>query len=336
MMTHELTNTTGMQVVLVDQGAAIQAIRIPVAGEHVETVLGYDDTEQYKSDPYYAGATLGRFAGRIRDGEFPLHDRVVRVYTNENGGRHCLHGGPAGLHTKQWDLDDDPDQRSAVFRCQSEDGDQGFPGTLDVRVRYSLEDMSLILDLTAVSTADTVVNLSNHAYFNLAGNGSIHRHAVSVNADAYTPIDDDLIPTGEVHQVAGTVFDLRKESQLGQRLQAQSAGFDHNFALNKVGTESLEVDGLVAELGASAFCADTGIRLSVLTTQPGMQFYTGQNLSAPFAPFQALCFEAQGYPNAPNEPAFPSTMLRAGELYRQIIVYKFEIADSESLARNLR
>ena len=325
-----LSNATGIEVALVDRGAAIQSIRVPVGRRIVDAVLGYEDPERYHADPFFLGATVGRYAGRIGNGSFLLQGRRIEVNRDADG--HCLHGGPGGLHSRAWRLRESNGE-SAVFSYLSDDGDEGFPGALDLTVRYSLQGMALIIELTAMSTADTVLSLSNHAYFNLAGGGTIGDHVVSVNADAYTPVNGEAIPTGEIRPVAGSAFDLREESSLRKRVGDGRCGYDQNFALNKGGERSVAVNGQATEFAASAYCEATDVRLNVFTTHPGLQFYTGQYLGEPFVPYQGLCFEAQAFPDAPNRPEFPSALLRAGERYLELIVYEFEAGTAPGQAQ---
>ncbi len=299
----------------------------------LDTVLGYADPERYRTDPYYLGATVGRYAGRICDGAFQLHGRRIEVGTRRDANGHCLHGGPGGLHSYTWRLADRPDDATAVFECRSPDGDEGFPGALTATVSYSLRATQLIIVLSAVSDADTVVNLTNHAYFNLAGSGPIGEHRIAINADAYAPVDSESRPTGEIVPVNGTAFDFRSYRLLSERLRHGLAGYDNYFVLAASTGRHTEVDGRRVEFAASAYSAASGIRLNVYTSQPGLQFYTGNILGPPFAPLQGFCFEAQAFPDAPNQPAFPPALLRAGERYNQIIVYEFDVDENSSPAR---
>lgn len=316
-----------MEVALLERGAAIRAIRVPTPDGAVDTVLGYPTPAAYRSDPYYMGATLGRYANRIRGARCEIDGAGIELDANHEG--HCLHGGRSGLSGKDWRLARLRERSEAVFECTSPHGEGGFPGTLEVSARYALRDAALAILLTARSDRDTVLNLSNHAYFNLAGSGRVWDHSVCINADAYTPVDAETIPTGAIRSVAGTVFDLRRPTRLADlsadRLGDAAGGFDQNYVLNKDRGASFDFEGRSARLAASAVSAESGIRLSVYTTQPGLQFYTGQHLDDPFFPFQGMCFEPQGFPDAPNVPGFPSTYLRAGETYRELIVYAFEV-----------
>lgn len=310
---------------LLGTGAAIQAIRVHTPDGGVDTVLGYPTAEAYRSDPYYMGATLGRYANRIRGARCEIGD--ARVVLDANHGEHCLHGGREALSSRVWNLAWLREESQAMFEYTSPHGESGFPGTLDVSVRYALRSKALAILLTARSDRDTVVNLSNHAYFNLAGSGDVRDHSVRINAGGYTPVDAEGIPTGTIAPVADTVFDLRQPTRLADRLGDVAGGFDQNYVLDKDRGASFHFAEHRAPLAASAVSAETGIRLNVYTTQPGLQFYTGQHLGDPFFPFQGMCFEPQAFPDAPNVPGFPSTYLRAGETYRELIVYEFDFPE---------
>ncbi|MEO0996810.1 MAG: aldose epimerase family protein, partial [Pseudomonadota bacterium] len=263
---------------------------------------------------------------------FRLHGRRIELGTRHDANGHCLHGGPGGLHSYTWRLADRPDDATAVFECHSRDGNEGFPGALTAAVSYSLRSTQLIIVLSAESDADTVVNLTNHAYFNLTGSPSIQGHRIMIDADTYTPVDGEFRPTGEIVSVAGTAFDFRRYRLLSERLRHGLTGYDHNFVLARATGRYIEADGNRAEFAASAHSPEAGLRLNVYTSQPGLQFYTGHLLGPPFSPLQGFCFEAQAFPDAPNQPAFPCALLRAGECYRQIIVYEFDIDENPDRA----
>ena len=318
-----LATAAGLQVDLVGHGAAIQAIRVPTRVGVVNVALGYANAGDYRNNPYYLGATIGRYAGRIRDGSCMLCEQRLQLATDPDLGPHCLHGGPGGLHSRRWECRQEPDATAVVFTTRSEAGDQGFPGAVELAVRYSLSDTALAIELGASSDADTILNLSNHCYFNLAGRGLIDGHEVLVNADAYTPLDDTSIPTGEILPVRGTPFDLREPLRLRVGGSDQHTIFDHNFVLNRADSRHRIVNELTGAFAASVTCPESGLRLDVYTSQPGLQFYTGQFLGEPFVPYSGLCLEAQRFPDAPNQPAFPSALLRAGDTYREVIVYEF-------------
>ena len=299
---------------------------MPAGDTVANIVLGYADPEAHLEDSYYLGSVVGRYAGRIRDGSFQLDGRAVNLETQREEGGHCLHGGPGGFHARTWSLDPESDGRTAIFNYCSPDGEQGFPGALDASVRYRLEGTALIIELRATSHGDTVVNLANHAYFNLGHSRSIDEHEITINADRYTPIDSQGIPNGEIDPVENTDLDFRRGATLRDRLASRSEGFDHNFVLNRNGVRTFSVGDRDARIAATAFSAETGLRLNVYTTQPGLQFYTGQFLGRPFRPFEGFCLEAQAFPDSPNHPQFPSTVLRAGEKYSEIVVYEVEYA----------
>jgi aldose 1-epimerase len=326
--TARLSNHTGAEVLLLDHGASIQSFHVPAGGESANVVLGYTDPVDHLRDTYYIGSVVGRYTGRIRHGVFYLGGHRVEVETQQAAGGHSLHGGPGGFHSRTWSLGAESGGDTAVFSYRSPDGEQGFPGALDASIRYRLEGTALIVELTAISHADTVVNLANHAYFNLGRSRSIDGHEITINADAYTPIDSQGIPNGDIVPVTNTDFDFRQGATLRRRLAGRSEGFDHNFVLNKNGVRAFSVGDRDAPIAASAFSADTGLRLNVYTTQPGLQFYTGQFLGKPFKPFEGFCFEAQAFPDSPNHPQFPSTVLRAGERYNEIVVYEVERASA--------
>ena len=333
--TVRLTSGAGIEVDLVGRGAAIQAIRVSGRNQIVDVALGYANATDYQSDPFYLGATIGRYAGRINAGRCTLDGQQLQLAVNPSEHGHCLHGGPGGLHSQMWQPEREPDGSAAVYRTHSEDGDQGFPGSLDLAVRYSLTDSTLAIAYHCVSDADTILNLSNHTYFNLAGTGTIHDHEIVINADAYTPINAANIPTGEIRSVTGTRFDLRQPRRLRDCNAGRPPDFDNNFVLNKDEARRMNIDSVAAAFAASISSLVSGIRMNVYTSQPGLQFYAGQYLAGPFAPYRGLCLEAQRFPDAPNHPAFPSAVLRAGEEYREVIVYEFETlsgpADEQTL-----
>jgi aldose 1-epimerase len=265
----------------------------------------------YAFDPYFLGTTVGRYANRIRDACFELHGRSYKLDANEKRTGHCLHGGEHGLFAQRFAMAASDDGRTVECRYESPDGEQGFPGCVDVLVSYSLlTDFSLGIDFVARAHADTVLSLANHAYFNLDRQSrSIDAHVLKLHADFYTPADSTGIPTGEIRSVAASKFDLRDGSALANQ-------FDHNFVLRDAGGELRDA--------AELYSADSGIRLRLQTTQPGLQLYTGDSLRAPFTARQGVCLEAQNYPNAPNQPGFPSASLAAGETYRQRTIYEFQ------------
>ena len=296
------------------RGATIAALKVPAGADKKNVVLGYTDLSHYDTDPYYLGATVGRYANRIGGGRFALEGETFQLSTQENG--HCLHGGMDGLNRRQFALDVAPDGRSVMCRYVSPNGDQGFPGTLEVLVRYEIvDDTSLAIEYEATTDRTTIVNLTNHAYFNLEGDGAaIDGHYLSLNASAMTEVDAEMIPTGALKSVGSTALDFRAEQRIGDVLNAQG-GIDTNFVIDR-GAQELVLAGTL-------YSPKSGVRLAVHTTQPGVQVFTGQNLVAPFRTYGAVCLETQNFPDAPNHPQFPSATLEPGDTYRHKTVLGF-------------
>ncbi len=318
VMVAGLAADSGFEVGIADVGAAIASIRVPVAGRLRDVVLHYEDPAVYAEDSFYLGSTLGRYANRIRDGRFELNGGQYQLATGPRDHGHTLHGGPGGISRQRFQLDRQPDGRRITCRYISPHGEEGFPARLDVSVEYQLVGASaLVIDYTATADRATIVNLSNHAYFNLDGDAqSIRNHELTVFASRYTPVDDEMIPTGEIAPVAGTGLDLRAGARLDPIIAA-TGGLDTNFVIDN-GDDYIRH---AARLMSSA----SGICLDVHTTQPGLQVFTGQNLEAPFERYAGICLETQNFPDAPNQPAFPSAALLAGETYRQRTVYEFSV-----------
>ena len=306
-----------MEVTLLNFGATIQAIRVPTESGVVDAVLGYSNFEDYLRDKFYMGATVGRFANRIGAARFPIDGNVFSVDPNETGN--CLHGGRDGFHQCFWQMRSPDDETAARFSYASPDGESGFPGNLEVSVNYQIvADYSLVIDYTATTDSDTVVNLTNHAYFNLdKEQQAIDSHDIQIQADQFTPVDGDKIPSGEIRDVEATRFDLRRSTALRTRdsEDAHSRQYDHNFVL-KNGEEILH-------RAATLSSPQSGLTMYLHTTQAALQLYTGEYLSDPFRPRAGLCLEAQGFPDAPNQPSFPSTRLAPGDVYQQRIIYEF-------------
>jgi len=315
----------GLAVELLDYGATLRSIRVPTAHGVVETLLNYPDVQDYLRDPFFLGSTVGRYAGRIADGKFELNGELCLLDRNDREFGHCLHGGAGGFHSRFWAVDEDPRSNAVAFRLESPDGDQGFPGNLTVTVRYSLvNDLCLQIDYFAEADADTVINLTNHAYFNLNGeHSSVGNHQVWINSELYLPMGGDMLPTGDVANVKGSVFDFRSKAELGPRLASSApqlalvgGGFDHFFMLNK----AMKYPAIAASLASP----ETGIRLKFYSSRPGVQFYTGNHLTDPFPRHSGLCLEFQNAPNAPNTVGFPSAVLTAGHLWHRQLVMEFE------------
>ena len=312
-----LEAASGFRVIVIDRGATIAAIQLPVAEERVDVALRYPRLEDYAHDNYYLGSTIGRYANRIANGRLRLNGGTYQLATDPADDGHCLHGGPDGLHRQSWLLDPAGSDR-VHCRYVARHGEQGFPGRLDISITYQLiGDSALAIEYEATCDRDTVVNLANHTYFNLDPNAAtICDHELTINAARYTPIDDIKIPTGKLVSVEGSDFDFRSPVKLGSRMNG-SAAYDHNFVLDMSSDRLREA--------ATLFSPRSGIRLKLKTTQPGLQLYTGDGLAEPFHSRAGLCLEAQNFPDAPNQPGFPSATLKAGETYRQRSVYEFSV-----------
>lgn len=318
-----ITLTDGVCAVeLLPYGAAVRAIRVPDrAGQLTDICLGYDDLDSYRQLDACFGGTIGRCANRIGGARFTIGGTEYRVTPNE--GANCLHGGAEGFHKKLWDYT--CEGHSVTFTYDSPDGEEGFPGNLHTEVTYTLEQSTLTISYRAVTDRDTVVNLTNHTYFNLAGHGGgpVGGHVLTVRAERYTPSGAGNIPTGALAPVEGTPLDLRQPTPLGDRLDspflAPSRGYDHNFVLD---------GGPAAEL----WCPRTGIAMELRTTLEGMQLYTAGWLTerqgkdgAVYGPHHAVCLETQHFPDAVNHGGFPSPILRAGEEFRETTSCRFFI-----------
>jgi len=312
-----VTNAQGVAVRATSYGAIIVSILIPDrAGRPGDVVLGYDTLDEYLRDSAYLGAVVGRYANRIAGARFTLDGTTYRLAAND--GRNHLHGGPKGFDKVVWHAVpfQAPSGAGVVLSYTSPDGDEGYPGTLNARVTYTLTDRNeLMVDYLATTDKATPVNLTQHSYFNLAGGGDILAHVLQLNADAMTPVDETLIPTGEILPVAGGPFDFRSPTAIGARIATddpqlrRGRGYDHNFVLNRRGP------GLV--LAARVLDPASGLTLAVHTTEPGVQVYSGDR--------RALCLETQHYPDSPNQATFPSTILRPGVEFRSRTVFAFGV-----------
>lgn len=322
-----LTNANDMEVHITNYGGIVTAIKTPDKDGNIENVvLGFDSLKKYLGDDPYLGAIVGRYANRIADGTFTLDGKKYTLAKN-NGDNH-LHGGIEGFDSVLWDAEM-MDDGSLKLSYLSEDGEEGYPGNLDVRVTYSLtDDNGLHIEYEATTNQATPVNLTNHSYFNLSGNpeATILDHQLKINADRYTPVNDELIPTGEIQPVEGTPFDFTEFHRVGARIDQVEGGYDHNYVLNQAASDSLFH-------AATLYSPESGREMKVLTIEPGIQFYSGNFLDGslkgpdgtPFVQHAALCLETQHFPNSPNEPEFPSTILRPDEKYHTVTVYQFSI-----------
>ncbi|MFP4547970.1 MAG: aldose epimerase family protein [Fidelibacterota bacterium] len=314
---YRLENDNKMIVELMTYGATVTSIQL----NSKELTLGFDTLEEWIANPIFAGATVGRYANRIANGRFDIDGKTYHLSKNE--APKTLHGGIQGFDKVVWGakVSAEKDCISINFFRISPDGEQGFPGNLDVHVIYTLtNENELQIDYKTTTDAPTHVNLSHHSYFNLSQKKTIKNHQVSINADHFTPVTDGSIPTGKIEPVAGTEMDLNKLKYLKTAINS-TGGFDHNFVLKN--EESINQ-------AARVFAPDTGIQMDVLTTLPGIQFYTGKyidNLKGRkgkiYPPFAGLALEPQYFPDTPNQPEFPSTLLRPGNRYEEKIIYRF-------------
>jgi len=317
-------------VKILTYGGIVQSIEAPDRnGKTANIVLGFDGLDGYvqTGNKPYMGAIIGRYANRIAGGTFQLNGKTYHVPKND--GDNALHGGINGFNKKVWTSTET--ENGVELKYVSKDGEEGFPGNLTTTVRYTLKGNELRIDYTATSDADTVLNLTNHSYFNLKGqgNGDILGHAMKINAHRYTPVDKNLIPTGELAPVAGTPFDFLEPTAIGARIDADNEqlklarGYDQNWVL--------EGDGKKVIVAAEAYEPTTGRVLEVLTDQPGIQFYTGNFLDGSvtgtdgkvYKKRYAFCLETQHYPDSPNHPEFPTTELKPGQTFRSTTVYRF-------------
>lgn len=300
-------------------------------GEYADISLGFSSVDGYieSGEPFY-GALIGRNGNRIANGEFTLNGKTYHLA--KNNGPNNLHGGPTGFHNRVWDAEQ-IDERTLKLSYLSEDGEEGFPGNLNVQVIYQLiSENELQIEYTAVTDAPTIVNLTNHTFFNLKGegNGTINDHELIINADQFTPVDETLIPLGDHAAVSGTPFDFTTAHTIGERVNDENeqlefgGGYDHNYVLNKGGEYPLS-------FAASVYEPHSGRQMEIFTTEPGIQFYggnfmNGNDVSVEGKTFDyrtAFCLEPQHHPDAPNQSSFPSTVLQPGELYHTISVYRF-------------
>jgi aldose 1-epimerase len=348
---YQLINSAGYFVNILTYGGIVQALHVPDRHENPgDVVLGFDSLQPYLAEHPYFGALIGRYANRIALGQFKLQGRQYQLATN-NGPNH-LHGGIRGFDKVVWQADIGKSENASqlLLRYVSADGEEGYPSKLSVEVSYSWRnDNALRIDYTATSDAPTILNLTNHSYFNLAGlpepdkNLSNERlmpdilhHRIQLEADRYLPVSATLIPTGELAPVAGTCMDFRSLSAIHglldvtqPQIRNANLGYDHAWLLNQQNRELLED----LPLAATVIEPGSGRQMQVYTSQPAIQFYTGNFLDGslngkknmPYQKYAGFCLETQHYPDAPNQPAFPTTVLMPGEIYRQSTIYRFGI-----------
>lgn len=327
---YTLHNDNGLRARFTTYGGILLALEVPTRdGRLRDVVLGFDSLDPYLQGHPYFGCIVGRCTNRIAFGDFQLNGVPYRLTRNRD--EHHLHGGARGFDKVVWTPEADVD--NLELRYTSPDGEEGYPGECHVKVSYSLTpENALRIQYEASSEKDTIVNLTNHSYFNLSQAEDVLEHLVQIAADAYTPVDEFTIPTGEVRDVAGTPLDLRSPVRLGSRIHEPDdqlrlgKGFDHNFVLRRSG------GGL--EFAARVVDPVSEISMEVWTTEPGVQFYTGNHLDGTITgkggrrywPHAGLCLETQHFPDAPNHPNFPSIVLRAGSIYQSVTEYRFSAA----------
>lgn len=327
-----LKNKNGMEATFTNYGGRLVSLNVPdSAGKMVDVVVGFKSLNDYKNstEPYF-GATIGRFGNRIAKGKFVLDGKTYTLFTNN--GINTLHGGKKGFQYVVWDASQ-PNSQTLLLSYKAKDMEEGFPGNMDIKVTYTLtDDNELKMDYEATTDKKTIVNLTNHAFFNLNGEGSgtILKHNVEIFANEYTPVDSTLIPLGKIATVSGTPFDFRKPTTIGERIDAKDEqltfgkGYDHNYVLNK--TKALGMYHAATVKGDLS-----GIVMDIYTQEPGLQFYSG-NFMQSNNTFKtgskddfrtAFAMETQHFPDAPNQPNFPSTVLEPGKTYKTSSIYKF-------------
>jgi aldose 1-epimerase len=326
-----MSNSAGVKVSVTNYGGIITSLKVPDRGGQIaDVVLGYDTLQEYTEDDIYIGSVVGRYANRIKGGLLKLEQSTYRLNCNRPGIH--LHGGNEGFNKKIWEPEIVQEEHGPELHLllTSPDGEEGYPGSLRTRVSYVLsEDSSLIIGYEAETDKPTVVNLTQHSYFNLAGQGDITGHLIQINGSEFTPVFPDLIPTGELVEVEGSPFDLRTLRRISEAIAEEDdrkkagEGFDHNYVL--------DTRGDIKKVAAYLYHEESGRIMAVYTTKPGMQFYTGNYLDgrrkgrggAGFFKHAALCLETQYFPDSPNQPLFPSPLLVPGDIYRHTTIYRF-------------
>lgn len=330
-----LKNNKGTEAKIIDYGAAVTSLFVRNKnGKFEDIVLGYDRVEGYENDEYYLGAIVGRYGNRINKGKFRLDGMDYQLSVN-NGTNH-LHGGHLGFSKKMWSAETSEDENGPAVRLKmvSSDGEEGYPGKVNLILNYSLtNDDELKIEYSGVTDKPTILNPTHHSYFNLSGDfgQNILDHRLKINSTKFTPVNSELIPTGEIVKVDGTPMDFREYKKIGNEIESDSdqlklgGGYDHNWVLDSFNKE--------VRSAAIVFEESSGRKMEVLTDQPGLQFYSGNFLDGKavgknginYKKRSGFCLETQYYPDSPNQPAFPSVVLRPGETYRQTTIYKFMI-----------
>ncbi len=333
-----LKSESGLVCKIINYGGIIRELWVPDKNkDFADIVLGFDSIEEYErfNSNYYFGCVIGRYANRIANGRFSIGEHVYQLPLNDDGRPNTLHGGFKGFHTVVFDAFVDESDRNSptlILKYKSPDGEEGFPGNLDVIVTYKLRNLELLVEYQATTDKPTFVNLTQHSYFNLSNEETVLNHYLIINSDFYTPVNENLVPTGEIRSVANTVFDFRKPKRVGEgiekMLQNGFLGYDHNFVLNGESNQLKFASKLIDH--------KTGRCMEVYTTQPGLQLYTGNYLSNVrgkrgqiYKRYSGLCLETQNFPDAPNRKNFPSALLQPGEIYHHKTTFRFYSTDKE-------
>ncbi|NOY09719.1 MAG: galactose mutarotase [Spirochaetes bacterium] len=319
---YTLSNSNGVSVSVINYGGIVTDLIVPGSrGKAVNIVLGYEDLKGYLENEGYLGALIGRFANRIKDAKFTLDGREYKLAKNENG-KHHLHGGIKGFNSVIWEAEvwEKTDQAGVTLKYLSKDGEEGYPGNLTVTATYSLSEKNeLAIEYRAETDKPSPVNLTNHSYWNLSGrnSGRIYNHLLKLNCPEYLPVGEDLIPTGEIKPVSGTPMDFREPKLIGDDIDKVPGGYDHCYILKPYTGKLTSI--------AEVFSSESGISMEVLTTMPGVQFYSGNFLHGTFKKHDALCLETQFYPDSLNRPEFPDCILRPGQTYNHVTVHRFMV-----------
>jgi aldose 1-epimerase len=321
---YSIGSDSGIRLSCLNYGGVLKSLSLPVNGERIETLLGYQSAQQYLQDKFYLGAVIGRYSNRIANAQFSQNGKTYHLEAND--GNNNLHGGSHGLHQKYWQLDQ-ATENAITFKCESPDGEGGFPGNVKFTLRYQIASATVTIDLFAETDQETPINLTGHAYFNLnrENHQSIENHQLAVYSDSLLVSPRDGIPTGEMKPVDATDFDFRELKTLDwlrdskELMIQQQSGLDHNFVFaNKTASSgSVKV--------ATLYSPQTHIELTVSSNMPGLQVYSGNHLTIPFSPHQGICLEPQYYPDSPNHSDFPSCLVKPGDVYHHQIKYHFNL-----------